>query len=155
LFARSRARARSLSLSRAHSFSQTHTHRMLIAPGLAKRCIESFNGRVLFMPSSYSRDAATFPAGGLHSRWEPSLTLTTYYLLVVASLTGLSTLLGQTTVLGTRSGERQRAVRGSERCAHSLASLRLLPTHTPALPSPTEGPHGRTPTLRPLPWTTC
>lgn len=78
-------------------------HGMLVGPGSAQRCIESFNGRILFMPSSYSRDADSFPAKG-RSPWEPStLNLFTYYLLVLFSLTGLSTLLGQTSVLDARA----------------------------------------------------
>ena len=113
---------------------------MLIAPGPAQRCIESFNGRILFMPSSYSRDAATFPAAGLRSRWEPSLSLTTYYLLVLASLTGLSTLLGQTDVLGA-AAQRRRAVRGAERCCVCIlrrapACLFCQPPHLSAPPPP-------------------
>jgi hypothetical protein len=75
---------------------------MLVGPSAAKRCIESFNGRILFMPSNYCRDAATFPSTG-RSRWEPqSLTLSHYYLLCLVSLTTLSTLLGQTAVLDAR-----------------------------------------------------
>ena len=54
---------------------------------------ESFNGRILFMPSSYRRDEAakqkSFPPRG-RSPWEPAaLNLATYYLLVIGSLTGL------------------------------------------------------------------
>ncbi len=104
---------------------------MLIAPGPAQRCIESFNGRILFMPSNYSRDASTFPAAGLRSRWEPSLTLMTYYLLVLASLTGLSTLLGQTDVLGA-AAQRRRAVRGA--VLPPAPFLPPLPAATPVCP---------------------
>jgi hypothetical protein len=79
--------------------------RMLVGPGVAQRCIETFNGRILFMSSGYSRDAASFPLDGAPSPWEvASLSLVTYYLLVAVSLTGLSTLLRQTAVLDARDG---------------------------------------------------
>ena len=85
--------------SRKHACLHAPTHyfdvhySMLIGPGAARRCIASFNGRILFMPSSYRRDEAakqkSFPPRG-RSPWEPAaLTLATYYLLVVGSLTGL------------------------------------------------------------------
>jgi len=77
---------------------------MIAVPSSAQRCIDSFNGRILFMPSSYSRDTASFPAVG-RSPWEPAtpgLNLVTYYLLVLFSLTGLSTVLGRTVVLDAR-----------------------------------------------------
>jgi len=78
---------------------------MIAGPSSAQRCIDSFNGRILFMPYSYSRDTASFPAVG-RSPWEPAtpgLNLFTYYLLVLFSLTGLSTVLGRTVVLDARA----------------------------------------------------
>jgi len=80
-------------------------HGMLVGPSAAQRCIASFSGRILFMPSRYSRDKHTFPSDGSGmSKWEvTSLNLFSYYGLVVASLTGLSTLLGCTETIDARA----------------------------------------------------
>ncbi len=104
---------------------------MLVGPGTAQRCIDSFNGRILFMPSSYARDAATFPLNGERSPWEAaSLSLLTYYLLVAVTLTGLSTLLRQTAVLDARDDalvERDPSRDGSLLVSAATPSLRVDP----------------------------
>ena len=64
------------------------------------------------MPSNYCRDTRPFPDAV--TQWEPSLSLFSFYFLVLISLTGLSTLLGQTTMIDARvmpddtAGERER-----------------------------------------------
>lgn len=65
-------------------------HGMLCAPSTAARCIESFaSGRILFMPSTYTpKTVPTFDCSA-----EGVLTSLSYYMLVLLSLTGLSTLL--------------------------------------------------------------
>jgi len=65
-------------------------HGMLCHPTIAQRCVESFTGTILFLPHDY-----TSPAD--HDFTRPLLTVFTYYLLVLLSLTGWSTLLGGTT----------------------------------------------------------
>ena len=106
------------SLLRAHP-------RMLIGPGAARRCIESFNGRILFIPSNYSLKSTSFPSSG-RSQFEPTrLNLFWYYLLVVASLTGFSTLAGQTTVLDARVVD--------ERAQDEELQQSLVSANTPSL----------------------
>mmetsp|Transcript_25205 Transcript_25205/g.37114 ORF Transcript_25205/g.37114 Transcript_25205/m.37114 type:complete len:231 (-) Transcript_25205:142-834(-) len=88
-------------------------HGMLIGPRAARRCIQSLNGRILFMPSTYNRDIDETLSPTFLSRWEYSpncvsrwnvkkLTSWTYYALVLASFTGLSTFLGLTDVIDAR-----------------------------------------------------
>ena len=70
-------------------------HRMVATPGIAKKCIKSWNdgrGCILFMPSDVSNDEL-FLFDASH---ENSLNLLSYYALVIFSLTGLSTILGMT-----------------------------------------------------------
>ena len=76
-----------------------HFHGMLCRPSTAARCIRAFDrGTILFMPSDYNATAASCClhnydcSGG-------ALTLTSYYALVVFSLTGLWTVLGRTKFL--------------------------------------------------------
>jgi hypothetical protein len=68
----------------------THFHGMLCRPATASRCINSFaGGTILFMPSTYTASILRqfdYSPNGV-------LTLFSYYLLVLLSLTGLSTLL--------------------------------------------------------------
>ena len=64
-------------------------HGMLCQPSTAQCCVDSFTGSILFMPHDY-----TTPSNYDFSR--PLLTVGTYYLLVLISFTGLSTLLGAT-----------------------------------------------------------
>ena len=65
---------------------------MVCSPKTASQCIDAFDGAILFMPSTYTPDTL--------SRYDYSpkgvLTPLSYYLLVLISLTGLSTLLGMT-----------------------------------------------------------
>jgi len=67
-------------------------HGMLCYPSTAKKCMDAFDGTILFMPSDYTPNTLSefdCSAKGV-------LTPLTYYLLVLGSLTGLSTALGMT-----------------------------------------------------------
>ena len=78
-------------------------HAMLPRPGVARRCVAAFQNTIVFAPASYTD--ADFPAHG-DSRYEVKrLTVLAYWLLVLASFTGLSTLLGRTDVLDAREVE--------------------------------------------------
>jgi hypothetical protein len=71
----------------------THFHGMLCRPETAARCIQSFaGGTILFMPSHYT--PATLSS--FDCSHKGVLTTTSYYMLVLFSLTGMSTLLGWT-----------------------------------------------------------
>lgn len=71
----------------------TNFHGMLCRPSTAQRCIDSFTGTVLFMPEHGTSEPNRYDcSNGMLSLWS-------YYLLVVVSLTGLSTLLKQTEFL--------------------------------------------------------
>lgn len=83
----------------------TRFHGMLISPGPAQRCIDSFTGKILFMPSSYSRGFDTCPLSDpkKSSQWQvPAINLSSYYCLVLSSLTGLSSALGMTETIDSR-----------------------------------------------------
>ena len=90
-------------------------HGMVCSPKTASRCINEFDGVVLFMPSTYTPETlASFDCKG-------ALNYFSYYLLVVLSLTGLSTLLGMTDIrmakdypATTRSIEATQAPLASE-----------------------------------------
>ena len=85
-------------------------HAMFAMPGVVRRCNASFTGVVLFMPLSSvlggtaaaaARTAEAAP--GAPAPFEVvGLSVATYYLLVLLSLTGLSTLLGCTRVIEAR-----------------------------------------------------
>ena len=66
-----------------------HFHGMLCRPETAQRCIESFTGTILFLPQGYQ-------SPGDYDFTIPFLTVITYYLLVLLSFTGLSSLFGMT-----------------------------------------------------------
>ena len=73
-------------------------HAMLPAPGVARRCVAAFKDTIVFAPSSYTDE--DFPARVGDSPYEVKrLTTFGYWLLVLVSLTGLSTLLGFTDTL--------------------------------------------------------
>ena len=73
-------------------------HAMLPAPGVARRCVAAFKDTIVFAPSSYADE--DFPARVGDSPYEVKrLTTFGYWLLVLVSLTGLSTLLGFTDTL--------------------------------------------------------
>lgn len=77
-------------------------HGMLVGPAAARRCVKSFDGVILFMPSTY--DPAAFQAEDAAQNVSlpfevRTLTLLKYYALVLWSLTGLCTLLRQTRTL--------------------------------------------------------
>lgn len=68
----------------------TNFHGMLCHPATATRCIGSFTGSIFFAPSDDTRNLERYDCtGGI-------LSLCSYYLLVLMSFTGLSTLLRQT-----------------------------------------------------------
>ena len=76
-------------------------HAMLPRPGVARRCVAAFQNTIVFAPASYTD--ADFPAHG-DSRYEVKrLTVFAYWLLVLASFTGLSTLLGCTDTIDARA----------------------------------------------------
>mmetsp|Transcript_38534 Transcript_38534/g.44910 ORF Transcript_38534/g.44910 Transcript_38534/m.44910 type:complete len:224 (-) Transcript_38534:178-849(-) len=84
-------------------------HGMLCSPTTAKRCVDSFTGTVLFMPFYYKCNEKSFPnpfkSGGKKrvSHYEQSnVDPVLYYILVLISLTGLSTLLGLTDFIDVR-----------------------------------------------------
>lgn len=72
----------------------TNFHGMMCRPSMAQRCIDSFSGTILFMPTdTCPTDIARYDCGnGILNLWS-------YYLLVIFSLTGLSTLFKQTKFL--------------------------------------------------------
>ncbi|KAJ1421726.1 hypothetical protein B484DRAFT_399344 [Ochromonadaceae sp. CCMP2298] len=70
----------------------TRFHGMLCGPSASQRCIDAFDGRILFMPSNYKKR-------GIAAYEERGLNLLTYYSLVLSSLTGLSSLLCATTTI--------------------------------------------------------
>ena len=76
-------------------------HAMLPRPGVARRCVAAFQNTIVFAAASYTD--ADFPAHG-DSRYEVKrLTVFAYWLLVLASFTGLSTMLGRTDCLDARA----------------------------------------------------
>ena len=91
-------------------------HNMLISPWRAQRCIRDLNGVVIFMPtegtegffegsfifadsSSMHTDKTTGNLRRLAQYEGQYLNLLTYYLLVLVSFTGLSSLLGLTELI--------------------------------------------------------
>ena len=73
-------------------------HGMLCGPSAAAACVQSFDGTIVFAPSTY--DAEDFRAATQNNLPLPfevqSLTVLKYYLLVLFSITGLCSLLRQT-----------------------------------------------------------
>ena len=88
-----RMTTKALSFSTHKEF--TTFHGMLCNPMSANRCIKAFNGTILFMPSNYKEK-------GIATYHTTNLNLVTYYLLVLWSLTGLSTLLRMTHFIETK-----------------------------------------------------
>jgi hypothetical protein len=80
-------------------------HGMLCHPTTAQRCVESFDGKIVFAPTGYSE--STLPM--FEYRGDDSallkLDIYTYYFLVLASFTGLSTLCRQTRFLAADDKE--------------------------------------------------
>jgi hypothetical protein len=78
-------------------------HGMLCGFHAAKNCIESFDGVALFADqTSYDSETTSLTTFDYNDKEIPalfSLNLWTYYLLVLFSLTGFCTLLGQTRLL--------------------------------------------------------
>lgn len=72
---------------------------MVCSPRVAQRCIESFTGHILFLPSHYdSTNLERYEYGQSKPKsWRVGVVC--YYMLVLCSLTGLSTLLGMTQTL--------------------------------------------------------
>ena len=98
---------------------------MLPRPGVARRCVAAFQNTIVFAPASYTDE--DFPARVGDSPYEVKrLTTFGYWLLVLASLTGLSTLLGFTDTLDARdvtSSTREK----STMCAPPHACTRPRP----------------------------
>jgi hypothetical protein len=79
-------------------------HGMLCHPKTAKRCIQSFDGNIVFAPTGYSESTLPmfeYSSGSSLLR----LNIFTYYLLVLTSLTGLATLCRQTRFLAADEKE--------------------------------------------------
>jgi hypothetical protein len=70
----------------------TRFHGMLCSPADARLCIADLTGSILFMPAHYKNK-------GIRSYLCTNLNLLVYYSLVLASFTGLSTLLGVTDIV--------------------------------------------------------
>lgn len=108
----------------------THFHGMLCRPSTARRCLQSFDGRVLFMPVGYQPPLARFDYSRpvLVGNWSMNpFTTFTYYVLVWISLTGLSTLLKRTKFL--QAQETNEAIDGSSSItAEHCSDLRLDPS---------------------------
>mmetsp|Transcript_26052 Transcript_26052/g.43465 ORF Transcript_26052/g.43465 Transcript_26052/m.43465 type:complete len:211 (+) Transcript_26052:43-675(+) len=85
----------------------TNFHGMLCSPMTAQRCIDSFDGgTVLFLPNTHcSNTIAKHDAA-------PVFSVLTYYLLVMFSLTGLSTLLKATKFRHAKEYSNQPPVTG-------------------------------------------
>jgi len=94
----------------------TRFHGMHIGPVAARRCVGSFaDGVIVFAPSSQISDE--LPGVG-RSRFEvETLTLLNYYALVLATLTGVSTVLGLTEIVEAKDWEHDT---GAGRSEHPL-----------------------------------
>ena len=66
-------------------------HGMLCGPSVAQKCIDTIDGGILFMPHTYTPEMLPY-----YETAPEALTLWNYYLMVIISLTGLSSLLGWT-----------------------------------------------------------
>jgi hypothetical protein len=84
----------------------TNFHGMLCSVGTARRCIQSFNGVAIFADQSIYNDDNTDLSTVDYNKKGALLGLSVlnYYLLVLFSLTGACTLLGQTEFLESRDG---------------------------------------------------
>ena len=100
----------------------TRFHGMHIGPAAAQSCVQSFaDGVILFAPSSSTAD--DFPLDG-RSRYEVSnLTTIKYYLLVLATLTGLCTIVGRTDIVDARDKSADLALQQSHSLHPSAAML--------------------------------
>jgi len=77
-------------------------HGMLCPFGAAHRCIQTFDGIVLFMPATY--DPRSFDSAATLPHEVKNLTTLTYYLLVLSSFTGLCSMLCLTETMDARAG---------------------------------------------------
>ena len=108
-------------------------HGMLCGPAIAARCVDSFNGTILFMPSTYEPDKFRNHRERLPHEVK-SLTLLKYYALVLFSLTGLCSMLRQTETLD--ANEDAAALAASDDCgANRDHPLRVHPIVIHALAS--------------------
>jgi hypothetical protein len=80
-------------------------HGMMCHPTTAQRCVESFDGKIVFAPTGYSESTLPMFEYRVDDSALLSLDIYTYYFLVVASLTGLSTLCRQTRFLAADEKE--------------------------------------------------
>lgn len=96
-------------------------HGMVCHPKTAAQCIDSFTGTILFMPSDYTPSSlASFDCSA-----KGVLTPVSYYMLVLFSLTGLSTLLGMTKVVAAKEYPTTAAVQGVPLASDSNTALRV------------------------------
>mmetsp|Transcript_3436 Transcript_3436/g.4979 ORF Transcript_3436/g.4979 Transcript_3436/m.4979 type:complete len:245 (-) Transcript_3436:80-814(-) len=97
-----------------------HMHGMLCHPATAQRTLNSFDGTILFMPFDYLLEeeavdciASSSVDFGCHDF--TGVTVFMYYLLVICSFTGLSTLLKQTKFLvGREENEEMQPPKNNE-----------------------------------------
>merc|ERR1719484_126473 len=75
-------------------------HAMLPRPCVARRCVAAFQNTIVFAPASYTD--ANFVETEDSPYEVKRLTVFAYWLLVLVSLTGLSTMLGCTDVIDAR-----------------------------------------------------
>lgn len=80
-------------------------HGMLCHPKTAQRCIQTFDGKIVFAPTGYSE--STLPMFDYEGDSSSILRLNmfTYYFLVMTSVTGLATLFRQTRFLAADEKE--------------------------------------------------
>ena len=74
-------------------------HGMLCTPADAAACVASFNGTILFMPSTYDSSAFHASAPSPLPYEVTSLSVLKYYALVILSMTGLCSALRQTATI--------------------------------------------------------
>mmetsp|Transcript_12397 Transcript_12397/g.15702 ORF Transcript_12397/g.15702 Transcript_12397/m.15702 type:complete len:245 (-) Transcript_12397:104-838(-) len=109
-------------------------HSMVCQPKAAQRCVDEFkskNGCILFMPTSYcsTRNRDDKKSRDIIANYDGSilLNLLSYYALVVASFTGLCTLLGMTDTVEMEeySGQGDRGVQvwPLEKSNHDISLL--------------------------------
>lgn len=94
-------------------------HGMLISPGAAQRCIDSFNGVVLFADQATYNNRSDLKNFDFNRTPFP-LSLWSYYLLVAFSLTGLCSVLGQTKLLRCNDKENKEFSAGEEEGVDSI-----------------------------------
>lgn len=80
----------------------TELHSMLCRPSTANRTLKSFDDKIVFLPYDYSQSQQEIRSADLTPLFTFKTTLLGYYLMVLLSLTGFSTLFKQTKFLVAR-----------------------------------------------------